>query len=174
MYVANNNNYGIQGQDSITVIDLQSHKVISTIHDPSFQQPYAIASNKYSVYVMNSNSSTISILHPYFHRVMGVIQGLDGPSGMVISKDGKIGYVNNYGGPGGKESGNGNTVSIVDLSKNIVIGEITVGLAPADLAMSPNGKKIYVRQNNAYYNKVFLIKCLSIEIYASKFLFDWT
>lgn len=143
-YVANNNNYGIPGQDSVTVIDLQKNQAVTTIFDSSFNQPYAITINENKAYVMNSNASTISIINTDTNKVIGIINGLDGPSGMVITLDKKFGFVNNYGGPSGKGSGNANTVSVVDLSINNVIQEITVGLAPADLAISPDCKKIYV------------------------------
>jgi len=64
---------------------------------------------------------------------------------MVITPNGKKAYVNNYGGPNGVGSGNGTTVQVVDLHNNTIIGApITVGLAPAALAITPNGKFVYV------------------------------
>lgn len=144
LYVANNNNYGIPNQDSVTVVDLQKNRIVTTIYDSSFNQPYTITINKNKAYVMNSNSSTITIINTINNKIIGIINGLDGPSGMVISLDGNIGYVNNYGGPEGKGSGNGNSVNVIDLNNYKIIQEIKVGLAPADLAITPNGKKIYV------------------------------
>jgi YVTN family beta-propeller protein len=144
LYVANNNNYGIPNQDSVTVIDAQKNRIITTIYDPSFNQPYAITIYKNKAYVMNSNSSTITIINTIDNKVIGIINGFDGPSGMVISLDGNIGYINNYGGSDGKGSGNGNTISVIDLKNEKIIQEIQVGLAPVDLAMTPDGKKIYV------------------------------
>ena len=41
-YVANNNNYGITGQDSVTVLDLTTQLPLTTINDVSFSQPYTI------------------------------------------------------------------------------------------------------------------------------------
>jgi len=61
---------------------------------------------------------------------------------MVIK--GKRGYVNNYGATPGAGSGNGKTVSVIDLEKNKVIGNaIEVGLAPAAITITPCCKYIY-------------------------------
>lgn len=146
-YVANNNNDGIPGGDTVSVLDLRHNTVIQTISDASFNEPYTVTINAAGTkaYVTNSNSTTITIIDIATNTVIGVITGFDGPSGMVITPDGNSAYVNNYGGPGGVGSGNGTTVRVVDLNSNIIIGApITVGLAPASLAITPNGKFVYV------------------------------
>lgn len=144
-YVANNNNDGIPGGDTVSVINLQTNTVQQTISDPSFNEPYTITINAEGTkaYVTNSNSTTITIIDIASRAVIGTIGGFDGPSGMVISPNGKIAYVNNYGGPSGVGSGNGTTVSIVSLITNTIIGTITVGLAPASLAITPDGAFVY-------------------------------
>src|SRR4030095_179803 len=146
-YVANNNNYGIIGEDSVSVIKLKDNTIKTTIFDSSFNQPYTItiSPDGTRAYVTNSNSTTITIINTKTNTVIGVINGFDGPSGMVITHDAAYAYVNNYGGPEGVGSGNATTVRIVDLINNTVIGQpITVGLAPAALAISPDGKYVYV------------------------------
>lgn len=145
-YVANNNNYGIAGEDSVTVLNLKNNTVKTTIFDPSFNEPYTVTINPsgHRAYVTNSNSSTITVIDTKTNQVIAVITGFDGPSGMAITPDGKFGYVNNYGAPGGVGSGNGTTVRVVDLTNNVIIGSpITVGQAPAAIAISPHGKFVY-------------------------------
>src|SRR6266404_6202274 len=44
-YVANNNNYGIAGEDSVTVLNLKNNTVKTTIFDESFNQPYTVTIN---------------------------------------------------------------------------------------------------------------------------------
>lgn len=143
-YVANNNNDGIPNGDSVSVLNLKTNTVLTTIQDPSFSEPYTITINAAGTkaYVTNSNSSTITIIAIPSNTVIGTIGGFDGPSGMVITPGGTIAYVNNYGGPI-LMSGNGRTVSIVSLVTNTIIGTITVGQAPAALAISPDGKFVY-------------------------------
>lgn len=144
-YVTCNNEYGIPGQDSVYVYDLKTNSVLARIYDPSFKQPYRIAIGRREriAYVMNSNGTTVTMIDIPKNKVIGLIDGFDGPSGMVISPCGKYGYVNNYG--AGPRSGLGNTVNVVDLDKSKIIGPaITVGLAPAALAMSRKGDYVYV------------------------------
>jgi YVTN family beta-propeller protein len=146
-YVANNNNYGIAGQDSVSVLNLKHNLPETVINDVSFNEPYTITINPAGTraYVTNSNSTTITIIDININTVIGVIGGFDGPSGMAITPDGAYAYVNNYGGPEGLGSGNGRTVNVVDLNINAIIGDpIEVGIAPAAVAITPNGHYIYV------------------------------
>jgi YVTN family beta-propeller protein len=144
-YVANNNNYGIADEDTVSVLDLKHKMLKQTISDPSFDQPYTVTLNRAGTraYVTNSNSTTITIINTANNTVMGTIDGFDGPSGMVIAPNCRRAYVNNYG--AGSQSGLTNTVRVVDLNTNTIIGQpIVVGQAPAALAMSPNGQFVYV------------------------------
>ena len=146
-YVANNNNYSLAGEDSVSVIKLKDNTITQTIFDSSFNQPYTITinANGTKAYVTNSNSTTITIIDAATNTVLGVINGFDGPSGMVITPAGGRAYVNNYGGPEGVGSGNATTVRVVNLNTNTIIGApIIVGLAPAALAITPDGKFVYV------------------------------
>lgn len=144
VYVANNNNYGIANEDSVSVINLDDYTV-NKIHDPSFNEPYTITIHGKYAYITNSNSDSITIMNIKNDKVVDIIEGLDGPSGFVAHKN--IGYVNNYGGPDGVKSGNGNTISVVDLKTKLIIDTIiinpTIPAAPARLAISPNGKYVY-------------------------------
>lgn len=145
-YVANVNNYGIINEHTVSVINLKTNVIETIIRDPSFNELYTVTLNAKATkaYVTNSNSTTVSIIDTKTNQVSGVIHGFDGPSGMVIDHDRNIGYVNNYGGPEGAGSGNGKTVSIVNLNTNTIVGVIEVDLGPVALAISPNGKFVYV------------------------------
>jgi len=146
-YVANDNNDSLPNGNTVSVIDLKSNTVVATISDPGFNQPYTITLNAAGTiaYVTNSNSTTITLINTATNQVMGAIDGFDGPSGMVITPDGKKAYVNNYGGPNGVGSGNATTIRVVDLTTNAITGEpITVGLAPASLAITPDGAFVHV------------------------------
>ena len=151
-YVANNNNAGIPGGDTVSVLNLQNNTVEQTISDSSFNQPYTVTINAdgTKAYVTNSNGTTVTIIDIATNTVTGTISGFDGPSGLVITPDGAHAYVNNYGGPI-SGSGNGNTVSVVDLNANLIVATLTVGplphgppAAPAALAITPDGAYVYV------------------------------
>ncbi|MBS0633892.1 MAG: YncE family protein [Verrucomicrobia bacterium] len=144
-YVVNNNNYGIANQDSVSVLDLRKNVVKTIIYDSSFVEPFrvAISPDGKKAYVANSDGTTLSIIDTKSNEVTGTIGGFDGPSGVAITPDGKYAYVNNYGGSQGVGSGNGNTVSVVDLRTHAIVEVITVDKAPAALAMSSNSNYVY-------------------------------
>ncbi len=144
LYVANNNNYGITGSDSVTVFDTKQHKLKTTITDTSFEEPYTITIDGFNAYVTNSNGSTISVIDLKTNTVSAVIDGFDGPSGLTIPKGSRVAYINNYGGPNGVQSGNGTTVQRLDLDTQQLLGSpLTVGLAPAAIVASPDGRFVY-------------------------------
>lgn len=146
-YVANNNNDSLPGGDTVSVIDLQTNTVVATISDASFNEPYTVTINAAGTiaYVTNSNSTTITRIDIATNTVLGTIGGFDGPSGMAITPAGDKAYVNNYGSGNPDSSGNATTVRVVDLNTNAIIGApILVGLAPAALAVTPDGAYVYV------------------------------
>jgi YVTN family beta-propeller protein len=145
-YVVNNNNNDIPGQDTVSVLNLTNNTLDQTISSTTFNEPYTITINAAGTkaYVTNSNYTTVSIIDLLSNTVTGTIPGFDGPSGFAITPDGTRAYVNNYGGPEGVQSGNGNTVSFVNLNSNSIIQTFTVDMAPAALALTPNGKHLYV------------------------------
>jgi YVTN family beta-propeller protein len=146
-YVANNNNDAIPGGDTVSVLNLTYNTLETTISDSSFNEPYTVTINPAgtTAYVTNSNSTTVTLIDIATNTVTTTIGGFDGPSGLVMTSDGTRAYVNNYGGPGGVGSGNGTTVRVVDLATNTIIGSpLTVGLAPAAMAITPDGAHVYV------------------------------
>lgn len=145
-YVANNNNVSLPGQDTVSVLNLANNTLQQTISDSSFNEPYTVTINRTGTkaYVTNSNSSTVTLINIATNTVLGTIEGFDGPSGFVITPDGNYAYVNNYGGPI-VGSGNGTTVRVVNLNTDTIVGPpITVGQAPAAMAMTPDGAYVYV------------------------------
>lgn len=144
-YVANNNNDGVSGGSTVSVIDLATNTISATISDAGFNEPYTVSINSdgTKVYISNSGGTTVSIIDTATNTVSGTITGFDGPSGFAITPDGTTAYVNNYGCASGVGSGNGTTVSIVSLSSNTITDTITVGQAPAALAVTPDGTRVY-------------------------------
>lgn len=146
-YVANNNNTSVVGGDTVSVINLQTNQVKTTISNVSFNEPYTvtISPNGGKAYVTNSNSTTVTIIDVASNIVTGVVTGFDGPSGLAINPvTPNIAYVNNYGAAGGVGSGNGTTVTVINLDTLTIIDMITVGQAPAALAVTPDGAYVYV------------------------------
>ncbi|MFD0993228.1 hypothetical protein [Tenacibaculum geojense] len=152
LYVANSNNYSIDGSDTVTLVDAKNFMPLETIADESFNQPFGLtlSKNEKKLYVLNSNSTTISVINTDTNKVMNVIDGFNGPSAMVITPNGSTGYVINYGAISTRPSGEGNTVSVVDLDNEVITKRIQLHpygvfpAAPASIAITPNGDSIYV------------------------------
>lgn len=145
-YVANDNNYGLPNSDNVSVLNLTNNLPDLLITSTTFNEAYTVTINAAGTlaYVTNSNYTTVSIIDIPTNTVIGTINGFDGPSGFAITPNGLFAYVNNYGGPEGLESGNGKTVSVVNLTSNTIVDTITVDQAPAALAMAPDGNYVYV------------------------------
>lgn len=145
-YVANNNENSVPGANTVSVLNLSNNTLALTITSTTFNQPYTVTLNAAGTkaYVTNSNYTTVSIIDVAANAVAGLITGFDGPSGFAITPDGQYAYVNNYGSPEGLSSGHGHTVNIVNLMNNTITGTINVDLAPAAIALTPNGQYLYV------------------------------
>ncbi|MGB8367316.1 MAG: YncE family protein [Candidatus Babeliales bacterium] len=144
-YVANSNNDNVPGGSTVTVLDLATNTIVKTITHASFNEPYTVTINTAGTkaYVTNSGGTTVSIIDIATNTVTDTIVGFDGPSGFVITPDEATAYVNNYGSAAGVGSGNGTTVNVVNLNTNTISGTIMVGLAPASLAVTPDGSRVY-------------------------------
>ncbi|CAL2075727.1 conserved hypothetical protein [Tenacibaculum sp. 190524A05c] len=152
LYVANSNNYSIGGSDSVTIIDGNTFMPLKTISDSSFNQPFGLtlSQDESKLYVANSNSTTISVIDTQTNEVTNVIDGFNGPSAMVIHPYTKVGYVINYGAISTRPSGEGNTVTVVDLEHEVIVERIQLHpygvfpAAPAAIAITPDGGNVYV------------------------------
>lgn len=138
-YVCNSNNYGIDNASNITVLDLDKKVTKMTINDISFNEPYRSVINHNKLYVTNSGSTTVTIIDLRSNTVTGVIDGFNGPSAIVSLKN--MLYVSNYG--AGNQSGEGNTISVIDTITNTIVKTILVDLAPTALAFSSCNKYLY-------------------------------
>ena len=72
-YVANNNNNGMVGGNTVTVLNIQNNTAVQTISDASFNEPYTVTINAAGTkaYVTNSNGATITIIDIATNTVIG-------------------------------------------------------------------------------------------------------
>jgi gliding motility-associated-like protein len=133
VYVANS------GTNTLSVISTASNMVIKTITvgtapwdvvaSPDGKQVYATCGNG-TITVVNTTTNTISGSIP-LHA--GSI-----PHSICVSPDGSKLYVANS---------NSQSVSVVNLSTNSVVSDISVGSVPYGMCVSPDGSKLYVANN---------------------------
>ncbi len=87
--------------------------------------------------VLQSNSAgdSIDVINPATNKVVGVIEGIEVPHGVVISPDGTRVYVTNE---------SKRTLDIVDAASLKVTKQVPLSGRPNNLAVSKDGKTVYV------------------------------
>lgn len=139
LYIVNNQYYGITPYDSVYLYNLINEQFVAKITHDSFKEPTTATLSGRRVYITNSNSTTITVIDTATNQVVKVIDEFKNPYRIVVSADGKTGFVCNYG--DGLSLG---TVSVVNLETFVIKKNIQVGVGPCNCALSPDGKKLCV------------------------------
>lgn len=153
---------------NISVISIPDSKVIQTINDGYGAYLAAITPDSNYLYVINGHNSTISVISTASDKV---IQAISNPSaeesgGIAITPNGQYAYVT------GLNATNYTVLSVISISKNAIIKEITLPRTntaqaiptygpPGDVAISPNGRYAYITQN---WNPITVISTLNNTI----------
>jgi YVTN family beta-propeller protein len=145
-YVAN------MDSNDVSVIDTVSNTVIKTEGVGSGPMRVTVHPSGAKVYVSNAWSGTVSVIDAATNKVVDTIATGGQPRGIRVNPAGTKVYVANF-----KESG---SVFVIDTADNTVTKTIPVaGNSPIDLAITPDGSKVYVL--NYYSNNVSVINTAS-------------
>lgn len=122
-YVTNEND------GTITVVDLASHAVVSTIKLPGDKpRPMGIAVADGRVFVSEGRAKAIAVIDPKSDRVANTIPDVGArPWGIGVAPDGLVFTAN----------GPSNDVSVIDPKTNQVIQHIPAGASPWGIAIAP-------------------------------------
>lgn len=132
------------GSNHITIIDRSLERVVGAITVGDGPKGMVLGPTGERVYILNTISSTVSIIDTSNHFVfdeIGIISGNE-PVELAVYSDpdnispgeGKI-YIINRG---------SNDVSVVDISRRRLIQTIPVGLKPSAIAVDVNRREVYV------------------------------
>jgi YVTN family beta-propeller protein len=166
LYIVNNKYYGITPYDivfgltppnSVYVYDLINELTVAKIIHDSFKEPSTASIYGRRVYITNADSTTISIIDTATNQVINIIDGFKNPYRIVVSADGKTGFVCNYG--NGLSIG---TVSIVNLETFVIKKNIQVGVGPCNCALSGDGKKLCVANYNSKFISIIDTSSLNV------------
>lgn len=91
----------------------------------------------------------INVINTATHATTGIALA-SGPSEMAITPNGQFAYVTELG-----ASGSAGAVAVIATATNTVTANITVGDTPAGIAVSPDGKSVYVA--NSHGNSISVI-----------------
>ncbi|WP_051965575.1 beta-propeller fold lactonase family protein [Kitasatospora mediocidica] len=101
-------------------------------------------------FVANSDNpqgrnTSLAVLDTASHKVVRTTTGLgENPSSVAVTADGAKAYVANFGAVNAAPDGPPQTVSVIDNRSGDVAHEVTVGRAPVQVALSPDGRYAYV------------------------------
>ncbi|MEX0940226.1 MAG: YncE family protein [Candidatus Babeliales bacterium] len=149
---------------TVSVVNLNTNTITGTITVGQAPASLAIAPDGTMVYTINyvngnPGTGTMSIIRTSDNTVVGTITGFFGPFGITITPNGNYAYVTNFGSnnfspiSGGIAPNvvSGTTVSVVNLSSNMIVATITLGNQPAGVAITPDGRFVYVTNYNTFY-----------------------
>lgn len=123
------------GNQSLTIVDTVSGKVLQTITLRYTPTMLAIGPSGTRLYISNALAGTVSVLSTATNSVVKTIRVGDSPTGIAVSPGGSRVYVVN--------SDDG-TVSKISTLTNKVVGTVYgVGKGVSSIAISPDGSTIY-------------------------------
>ncbi len=132
------------GNNNVSVIDSRTNSVIATI--PVGNNPACMGINSAGTkgYVENDGDSTISIIDLNSNSVINTIPFSAGDcSGIVYNSTNNRFYIAKH---------NNGPISVYDASTDTYITEIAITGVLEDLALNPNGSKLYVAVRNVSPN----------------------
>ncbi len=134
---------GIASSGTVSVIDLNTRKVIKEIKVHLHPCAMVLNPDGSRLYVANANSDLVSVINAQTDEVikdinpkpMAELPFGSAPNALAISGDGKTLYVAN---------GGNNLVSVIDLTTNKVVGLIPTGWYPGAVVLNKDGSKLFV------------------------------
>ena len=132
LYVANWNS------KSVSVVDTGTNKTVASIAVGSNPFGVAVSADGRQVYVTNNGSNSVSVVDTVAARSVSTIQMGSKPLGLALSPDGTMLFAANAT----------DTVSVINISTNRVVGALTIDSAPESnwhgIAFGPDGRQLYV------------------------------
>ena len=140
--------YVVNADDNtVSVIDTDSNKVVATIPVGGFPDAVATTPNGTHAYVTNAFDSTVSVIDTASNQVVATLPVGVAPNGVAITPKRNHSYDDDDHGHqpfAYVTNGADNTVSVVDTASNTVVATIPVGHEPFGVAITSDGTRVYV------------------------------
>jgi YVTN family beta-propeller protein len=122
-----------QFSNDVTVIN-GDLSVVGTFAAQAGPMSLAVSPNGQYVYVANCYANTVTV-YTTSGELIAEIDGFDYPNGLAVDATNNSLYIT---------SGNGDTLSVVDLATNHVVKTIPTGILPSGVAVSADGTQVFV------------------------------
>ena len=149
--------------NTVAIISIPTNQVIKYIPVGSSPRDVAITPNGQYVYVTNRLSNTTQVISTATNSVVKTISGFFYPSGIAIASNGLI-YVSNAAQFNYVNIPANYTISVINSSNNEIVADIPVysSISPRGLAISPDGKYLYVTDGSGGNMSVISLKTDSV------------
>lgn len=127
----------------IAVIDTTDR---STVFVPAGNKPFRMALCGADLYVANNQDGTVSVIDT-IEAILTRTIAVGGHPYAIAAGGGRV-YVTDYSFYGGQST---HSLSVIDTAGGVVVDSIPVGYYPTGIAMSPNGRRCYVSNDEGSY-----------------------
>ena len=127
----------------IAVIDTTDR---STVFVPVGNKPFRMALCGADLYVANNQDGTVSVIDT-IEAILTRTIAVGGHPYAIAAGGGRV-YVTDYSFYGGQST---HSLSVIDAAGGVVVDSIPVGYYPTGIAMSPNGRRCYVSNDEGSY-----------------------
>jgi YVTN family beta-propeller protein/VCBS repeat-containing protein len=127
----------------VAVIDPADHSVFFV---PVGNHPFHLAVSGTDLFVANNSDGTVSVIDTIENVLVRTI-AVGGRPYAVAASGGRL-YVTDYGYYGGESS---HTMAVIDSASGELLHRIPVGYYPTGVVVSPDGKRVYVTNDEGSY-----------------------
>ncbi len=153
IYAAQSEHPSGSGENLFMVIDAESLKIVSSIEVGNGPRYVAVTPDGHKAYISNQWSNDVTVVNLETMEIITTIMVGPEPKGIAITPDGSKAYVALPGQSsvltGGPASMGGNSVAVIDIRRDILLGTVKVDFDPETVSIDPDGTKVYVGDGGA-------------------------
>lgn len=135
------------------VIDAENFEIVSSIEVGKGPWYVAVTPDGHKAYISNQWSNDVTVVNLETMKIIATIMVGPQPRSIAITPDGSKAYVALPGQAavlsGGPTSLGGNSVAVIDIKRDVLLGTVKVDFDPETVSIDPDGTKAYVGDGGA-------------------------